>query len=470
MNDFQDQTLSIINVGIRSFADNISSAGGSVEHVDWQPPANGNREVGAKLAELINHPAIEAANRVAFDRYAAANPVLAGVGVAGRDLPDMDGRTILHAGPPVAWEEMCGPMKGAIIGAALYEGWADDPESAEKLAEDGEIRFDSCHHHDAVGPMAGIVSPSMPVWIVNNEEHGNRAFCTLNEGLGKVLRFGANSDDVIERLKWMETSLAPTLAAALRATGPIEMKPLIAQALHMGDEVHNRNTAGTSLLIKKLIIGALDSDASRRDIREMAAFVAGNDHFFLNISMPCCKAMLDAAHGVEGSSMVTAMARNGVHFGVRISGLPDRWFTTPAPVVDGLYFPGYSIADAAADIGDSAITETAGLGGFAMAASPAITQFVGGSPADALVRSRDMRHITIGRNSQFTLPALDFAATAAGIDVRKVVDTGILPVVNTGIAHKEAGIGQIGAGITSAPLEVFIQTIEPLHASVIAAS
>jgi len=467
MTDFQDQPLSIINVGIRSFADNISSVGGSVEHVDWQPPAKGNRDVGAKLAELINHQAVEAANRVAFDRYAAANPVLVGIGVAARDLPDMEGKTILHAGPPVAWDDMCGPMRGAIIGAALYEGWADNPVAAEKLAEDGGIRFDSCHHHDAVGPMAGIVSPSMPVWIVKNEKHDNRAFCTLNEGLGKVLRFGANSADVIERLKWMETSLAPTLAAALKATGPIEMKPLIAQALHMGDEVHNRNTAGSSLLIKKLVIGALESDASPRDIRDMVAFVAGNDHFFLNISMPCCKAMLDAAHGVAGSSMVTAMARNGVHFGIRISGLPDRWFTTPAPVVDGLYFPGYSMADAAADLGDSAITETAGLGGFAMAASPAITQFVGGSPSDALIQSRDMRNITIGRNSQFTLPALDFAATAAGIDVRKVVDTGILPVVNTGIAHKEAGIGQIGAGITSAPLDVFIQTIEPLHASVV---
>ncbi len=470
MNDFQHQTLSIINVGLRSFAENISSVGGAVEHVDWRPPANGDREIGVKLAELINHPAVEAANQVAFDRYAAANPVLVGVGVAARDLPDMEGKTILHAGPPVAWEEMCGPMKGAIIGAAIYEGWADNPEAAEKLAADGAIRFDSCHHHNAVGPMAGIVSPSMPVWIVNNEEHGNRAFCTLNEGLGKVLRFGANSADIIERLKWMETSLAPTLAAALKASGPIEMKPLIAQALHMGDEVHNRNTAGSSLLIKKLVIGALESDASQRDIRDMVAFVAGNDHFFLNISMPCCKAMLDAAHGVKGSSMVTAMARNGVHFGVRVSGLPDRWFTVPAPVVDGLYFPGYSIADAAADLGDSAITETAGLGGFAMAASPAITQFVGGSPSDALIQSRDMRNITIGRNRQFTLPALDFAATAAGIDVRKVVDTGILPVVNTGIAHKEAGIGQIGAGITSAPLDVFIQTIEPLHASVAAAS
>jgi len=470
MNLFQDQALSVVNVGLQSFAESIASVGGSVEQVDWRPPANGDREIGAKLAELINHETIEAANHVAFERYAAANPVLAGVGVAGSDLPDMGGKTILHAGAPVPWEDMCGPMKGAIIGAAIYEGWADTLEAAEKLAGSGEIRFDSCHHHNAVGPMAGIISPSMPVWIINNEEHGNQAFCTLNEGLGKVLRFGANSPDVIEKLKWMETSLAGTLAATLKASGPIELKPLIAQALHMGDEVHNRNVAGSSLLIKKLVVGALDSDASQSDIRDMVAFIAGNDHFFLNLSMPYCKAALDAAHGVEGSSMVTAMARNGVHFGVRVSGLPDRWFTTPAPIVDGLYFPGYSMADAAGDIGDSAITETAGLGGFAMAASPAITQFVGGSPSDALIQSRDMRNITIGRNTQFTLPALDFAATAAGIDVRKVVDTGIEPVVNTGIAHKEAGIGQIGAGITSAPLDVFIQTIKPLHASVVAAS
>jgi hypothetical protein len=361
-------------------------------------------------------------------------------------------------------------MKGAILGATIYEGWADSLAEAEKMAASGDIRFDSCHHHNAVGPMAGIVSPSMPVWIVDNTEHGNQAFTTLNEGLGKVLRFGANSPDVIERLKWMAKSLAPTLNAAIKETGPIELKPLIGQALHMGDEVHNRNAAGSSLLIKKLVVGALDSDATQNDIKEMVAFIAGNDHFFLNLSMPSCKVMLDAAHGVPNSSMVTAMARNGVKFGIRISGMSDHWFTTPAPVVDGLYFPGYSIKDAAADLGDSAITETAGLGGFAMAASPAITQFVGGSPADALVQSRNMRNITIGTNSQFTLPALDFAPTAAGIDIRKVVDTGILPVVNTGIAHKEAGVGQIGAGITSAPLDVFLQTIEPFHNSLFSSS
>ncbi|PPR63688.1 MAG: hypothetical protein CFH08_01434 [Alphaproteobacteria bacterium MarineAlpha3_Bin7] len=467
MPDLSNKELNITNVGLRSFCENIQSAGGSATHLDWEPPANGDSEIGSKLADLVNHKKIEVANDEAFGRYLAANPVLAGVGMACENLPNMVGKTILHAGAPVDWRDMCGPMKGSILGAAIYEGWVDNLVDAEKMADHGEISFDSCHHHNAVGPMAGIISPSMPVWIINNTEHGNQAFTTLNEGLGKVLRFGANSPDVIKRLKWMEEFLAPTLNSAIQKTGPIELKPLISQALHMGDEVHNRNAAGSSLLIKKLVVGALGSDSTQNEIKEMVSFISGNDHFFLNLSMPSCKAMLDVAHGVPHSSMVTAMARNGVEFAIRVSGLSGQWFTTPAPVVDGLYFPGYSMDDAAADLGDSAITETSGLGGFAMAASPAITQFVGGSPADALLQSRNMRNITIGTNSQFTLPALDFAPTAAGIDVRKVVDTNILPVVNTGIAHKEAGVGQIGAGITSAPLDVFVQTITPLHKSVI---
>ena len=466
MSSLFSNPMNVINIGLESFAENIAQAGGIVSHVYWQPPGNGDRDLGNKLADLVNNEVVEAANEAAFFKYLAANPTIDAVDVAGRALPGMGKRMILHAGTPVAWDEMCGPMRGAIVGAALYEGWASTVEEAEALAAQGEIDFDSCHHHNAVGPMAGIVSPSMPVWVVNNPEHGNQAFCTLNEGLGKVLRFGANGPDVIDRLKWIEVSLAATLGSALKKTGPIELKPLISQALHMGDEVHNRNVAGSSLLIKKLVAGALEADLPQADIKEMVTFVSGNDHFFLNLSMPCCKAMLDAAHGVRGSSMVTAMARNGVQFGVRVSGLPDEWFTTPAPVVDGLYFPGYTIEDAAPDIGDSAITETAGLGGFAMAASPAIVRFVGGSPSEALGHSRNMHHITIGSNSQFSLPALDFAASAAGIDVRKVVDTGILPVVNTGIAHKEAGVGQIGAGVTTAPLDVFLQVIEPLHSSV----
>jgi hypothetical protein len=360
---------------------------------------------------------------------------------------------------------MCGPMRGAIVGAILYEGWARDAARAQAMAESGEVAFEPCHHHAAAGPMAGIVSPSMPVWMVANAAGGNRAFATLNEGLGKVLRFGANGPEVIARLKWIEQTLAPTLRAGLAKLGDVELKPLMAQALHMGDEVHNRNAAASSLLIKRLVPALLKSGAPAADVAASIEFVAGNDHFFLNISMAACKAMLDSAANVPHSSVVSVMARNGVDFGIRISGLGARWFTAPAPVVNGLYFPGYSIADAAPDLGDSAITETAGVGGFAMAAAPAIVKFVGGSAQDALANTLAMTQITLRRNSAFTLPALDFAGTPAGIDARRVVDSGILPVINTGIAHKEPGVGQIGAGVTRAPAACFAQAVKALAAA-----
>jgi uncharacterized protein DUF1116 len=456
------KSLSVVNVGIAGFAEAIAARGGAVTRLDWAPPAAGDRAAGSALARVINEPKIEAANARAVERYLAAQPKLIGIGVARDALPGMKERMVLHAGPPVAWTRMCGPMRGAIIGAILYEGWAEDAERAEKLAASGKIAFAPCHHHSAVGPMAGIISPSMPVWIVANGAGGNRAFSNLNEGLGKVLRFGANSAEVLARLKWMEKTLAPTLGAALKVLGELELKPLMAQALHMGDEVHNRNTAASSLLIKRLVPALLKSGAPGADVASAIEFIAGNDHFFLNISMAACKAMLDAAHGVAASSMVTAMARNGVEFGIRVSGLGERWFTAPAPVVNGLYFPGSTIKDAAPDLGDSAITETAGLGGFAMAAAPAIVKFVGGSAQDALANTMAMTHITLARNGAFTLPALDFSGTPACIDARRVVDSGILPVINTGIAHKAPGVGQIGAGVTRAPLGCFTQAIAAL--------
>jgi hypothetical protein len=458
--------LSVLNVGIASFADAIVQRGGDALQLDWAPPANGERAAGEALAALVNHPLIEAANATALERFLAAQPKLAGIGVARDLLPGMGERMILHAGPPIEWRRMCGPMRGAIVGAILYEGWADSAARAEAMAKAGEIAFEPCHHHAAVGPMAGIISPSMPVWIVVNANGGNRAFCTLNEGLGKVLRFGANSAEVIARLNWMARTLAPTLRAGLAVLGELELKPLMAQALHMGDEVHNRNVAASSLFIKRLAPALLKSAAPAADVAAAIEFVAGNDHFFLNISMAACKAMLEAAQGVPNSSLVTAMARNGVEFGVRVSGLGERWFTAPAPRVDGLYFAGYSIADAAPDLGDSAITETAGLGGFAMAAAPAIVKFVGGTAEDALANTLAMTHITLGRNAAFTLPALDFAGTPAGIDLRRVVDTGILPVINTGVAHREPGVGQIGAGVTRAPAECFAQAVTALATEV----
>ncbi len=457
--------LSVLNVGLASFADAIVHTGGRATQIAWMPPANGDATAGAALARLVNAPAIEAANNQACDAYLTAQPMLAGVGVAREVIPGMSGLTILHAGPPIAWSRMCGPMRGAVVGAILYEGWADDADRAGAMAASGDIAFAPCHHHAAVGPMSGVISPSMPVWIVRNATHGNAAFCNLNEGLGKVLRFGANSAEVIARLKWMETVLGPALRAALEVLGETPVKPLMAQALHMGDEVHNRNVAASSLFVKRLAPVLLKTRTAPADIAAVIDFIAGNDHFFLNISMASCKAMLDAAHGVANSSVVTAMARNGVEFGIRVSGLGDRWFTTPAPVVDGLYFPGYTIADAAPDLGDSAITETAGVGGFAMAAAPAIVKFVGGTPQDAAANTLAMGHITLRKNDAFTLPTLDFAGTPACIDIRRVVDTGILPVINTGIAHRDPGVGQIGAGVTHAPLVCFTEAIAALAAS-----
>ncbi len=459
MNSLFGNPLSVLNEGLASFADPIAARGGAVTRLEWAPPAAGDRAIGTALAQTINDPAIEAANAKAADRYLAAQPRLTGIGTAREALPGMVDRMILHAGPPVPWARMCGPMQGAIVGAILYEGWAADAARAQAMAKSGDIAFEPCHHHAAVGPMAGIISPSMPVWIVSNPVHGNHSFSNLNEGLGKVLRFGANSPEVIARLKWMAQTLAPTLQSGLKVLQDLELKPLMAQALHMGDEVHNRNVAASSLLIRRLVPALLKSSAPAADAAAAIEFIAGNDHFFLNLSMAACKAMLDATHGVAGSSMVTAMARNGVEFGIRVSGLGEKWFTAPAPVVDGLYFSGYSKANAAPDLGDSAITETAGIGGFAMAAAPAIVKFVGGTAQDALANTLAMTHITLRRNGAFTLPALDFGGTPACIDARRVVDTGILPVINTGIAHQEAGIGQIGAGVTHAPLECFSKAI-----------
>lgn len=466
MTELLNEPLHVVNVGLGSFAESVAAAGGAVTHLDWRPPAEGDAAVGRALARLVGHPVVESANETAFARYLAARPVLRGIGVARDVIPGFGERMLLHSGPPIEWERMCGPMQGALIGAAILEGWAMDAESARELVSSGDIALEPCHHHHTVGPMAGVVAPSMPVWIVEDAEHGGLSFSNLNEGLGKVLRFGAYAPEVIDRLRWMAAELAPAVHAAIEHLGGVETKPLIAQALQMGDECHNRNVAASSLLFKKLAPAMLRAGVPVDRAAAALEFIAGNDHFFLNISMASCKSMVDAAHGVEGSSMVTALSRNGVDFGIRLSGTGERWFTAPAPMVEGLYFAGFSATDAAPDLGDSAIAETAGIGGFAMGAAPAIVQFVGGTPADAVAYTREMYHITLGSNPVFTLPPLGFAPTPAGIDARRVVDTGIQPVINTGIAHKDAGVGQVGAGVTRAPLACFEKAVDALAAEV----
>lgn len=453
----------IVNVGVESFADGPRACGATVLHAAWRPPGSGEARIAWALAGLAGDPddpacpgsQVDRANQEAVRRLLEAQPVLEDIRLAREVWPEM-GRSLLHAGPPIPWTRMCGPMRGAAIGAMLYEGWAASPAEAEALAGRGEVAFAPCHHVGAVGPMAGLISPSMPVAVVRNQAAGNLAYATLNEGLGKVLRFGAYGPEVLERLRWMASILAPGLRRALLALPEgIRLKAIMAQALQMGDEVHNRNVAATSLLFRLLAGALVRSDLDRQTVEEILRFIDGNNHFFLNLSMAACKASLDAAHGVPGSSLVTAMSRNGVEFGIRVSGLGDRWFTAEAPRPAGLYFSGFSEADANPDLGDSAITETAGVGGFAMGAAPAMVQFIGGTPADALAATREMGEITLARNPAFSLPALNFQGAPTGIDVRQVVDTGIRPVINTGIAHREAGVGQVGAGIVRAPLACF---------------
>jgi hypothetical protein len=448
----------VVNVGVNLFADALEARGVRVGRVDWRPPAT-----ACDLAALWRDE-VDAANRTALRRLLDAHPVLVDVRPAHEVVPGMTPTTFLHAGPPIDWDRMSGPVRGAVIGALLYERLADSEDAAERLAASGKLTFDPCHHHAAVGPMAGITTARMPMLVVENRATGTRSYSTLNEGLGKALRYGAYGPDVVERLRWFETVLGPALGEAVRQAGGVDVRTLIAQALQMGDECHNRNRAASSLLIKTLAphVAALDLPAAER--ARILAFAAGNDHFFLNLGMAACKAALDAAHGVAGSSMVTTMARNGTDFGIRVSGLGDRWFTGPAETPVGLYFSGFGAADANPDMGDSAITETGGLGAFAMAAAPAIVQFIGGTPADALGYTRRMYEITLGESEAYRVPALDFRGTPTGIDVRLVLQTGILPQINTGIAHRRAGIGQVGAGLVKPPMACFEQAGQALVA------
>ena len=458
INELFRSDLKVVNLGLTSFKEALDSVGVPTVQVDWKPPV----DVDPALLRAVraNRARIEEANRKVTAKILAAQPVLVGLEKALDVIPGMKPNLILHSGPPITWDRMCGPMRGGIMCALMYEGRAKTPAEAEKLAASGAIRYSPCHEHGAVGPMAGIVSASMPVFLVKNEENGNTAYSTMNEGLGKVLRFGAYGEDVIQRLKWMEQVLYPALKKAVAKLGRIDLKNLIAQALHMGDEGHNRNRAATSLLYRALAPAVVTTAADPKTAADVLEFINKNDHFFLNLSMAAGKAGLDAGRNVPGSSIVVVMARNGTDFGVQLAGTGDAWFTGPSDVPDALYFPGYTKADANPDIGDSAITETNGLGGFAIAASPAIVQFVGGSVDDALNYTRQMYEITAAESPVYQIPALNFRGTPTGIDVIKVVEKGILPFIDTGVAHKNPGVGQIGAGVLNAPLEPFRMAFE----------
>jgi hypothetical protein len=450
----------VVSAGVEPLAAEVEAQGAPLERLAWRPPLDGAEE---PLRRLIGRSTeIAAANDRAVGRMQAAQPLLVGVARAADVLPGVTERTILHSGPPLEWRDAAGPLRGAVIGALIYEDLADTPERAERLVAAGRVELSPCHEHAAVGPMAGVVSPSMPVWVVEDAAGGGRAHCTFNEGLGKVLRYGAYSQEVIERLRWMSDVMAPIMAAAVSEA--IDLRAILSQALQMGDEGHNRHRAATALLIKQLLPALLTLDAASTDVAEVARFIAANDHTFLNLAMPAAKVMADAASGVPGSTIVTTLSRNGTEFGVRVSGTGEAWFTGPAQPVEGLYFPGYAARDASLDIGDSAITETVGLGGFAMAAAPAIASFIGGTPDEALAATTQMYDIAWAESEHWLVPALGFRGTPVGIDCRAVCLSGTLPVINSGIAHREPGIGQIGAGVVHPPARPFVTALEALAA------
>lgn len=453
----------IINVGVESFNDSLRDYGARTVQFSWRPMAGGDK----KMIHLLNALAvrgeeIDAANNVVISRLRDSQPVLVDVVPAKSVIPELNGKVILHAGPPIRWENMTDPMQGSCVGAVLFEGWADNEKDARALLASGEVSFEPCHAAHAVGPMGGITTGGMAVLVVENRTDGTVGYCTMNEGIGKVLRFGAYSQEVVDRLHWMSDVLAPVLSAALRSLGDgLSVSPMIAKAITMGDEFHQRNIAASLVFLKEIApaITALAWDQSEKE--EVIDFLARTDQFFLNIMMATGKAMVDYARKYEHGCVVTTMARNGENFGVKIAGMGDEWFCAPVNTPEGLYFTGYSAEDANPDIGDSAITETVGVGAMAMIAAPGVTRFVGaGGFADAIAYSEEGERICVAHNPNWAIPTWDFKGTNLGIDIRKVVATGIVPTINTGIAHKKAGLGQIGAGTVKAPLACFQKALE----------
>jgi hypothetical protein len=446
-----DTPTSVVAVGADLLASAVESQAVPVTRVDWRPPMPGTED---DLVAVALDPLRADANARALAAVLDVQATLVDVAPASEVLGLEPGQ-FLHAGPPIEWGRASGPLRGALLGGAALEGLVADPDDAVALFESGSsVSLEPCHHRGTVGPMAGVVTPSMWMWVLEDQRTGRRAFCSLNEGLGKVLRYGAYSPDVLQRLRWMGGVLGPLLRAAVRASDPVDVTGILTQMLQMGDEAHNRNRAGTLMLLRDLS-PALVSAGDPADVADVLRFVGGNDHFFLNLAMPACKLALDAARGIDGSTMVVAMARNGTDFGIQVAGTGDEWFTGPAQLADGLYLGDFGPDDANPDIGDSAITETAGIGGFAMATAPAIVRFVGGSVPDALATTQRMHEITLGENPRWQVPVLEFQGTPTGIDVTMVCRTGILPQINTGMAGRVAGVGQVGAGLVTPPAEIF---------------
>jgi len=399
---------------------------------------------------------IKAANQEVLKRLVEGEPVLVDIAPAGEVIPGMEGKLITHSGPPIEWDRMCGAQQGAVMGQVLYEGWADTPDEARALVESGGVRLEPNHHHNSVGPMAGTISPSAPVWVVENTTFGNRAYSRQVE---PRVQFGEFSDEALQGLRLWRDVWAPALRQGLKAKEGLPLKPIIVQALQMGDELHNRHSASSSLFANAMAVAMVEAGVVGEELLKTLYYVTNHNLIFLGLAMASGKAIADAAHGIEFSTVVTAMARNGTEFGIRVSSLGEAWFTAPAPEVDGLFLTGYKEADAGLDMGDSAIAETVGWGGFVLGGAPGILTLVGGTPEQALEYTRQMATITTGEHPTYRLPALGFIGAPIGIDIRKVVQLDLPPIIDTAIAHKDPGYPIIGAGMVRPPMECFKQAL-----------
>lgn len=461
-----DSDLQVISLGVGEFAEALRRQTVPVVELAWQPPAGGEAALVAVLKQLYGRrelvERIDAANHETLQRILDSNPQVVDVAPAGEAL-GLE-RTILHAGPPIAWERMCGPQQRAVLGAIRFEGWAEDNAAAAALIENGQVSLSPCHRYNAVGTMTGIISPSMPVLVVRNETFGNSAYATFNEGRGDTLWFGVAEPATLERLAWLRAEVGPAMRATIAQHGPLNVFDIVAQGLQMGDECHARSAACSALLLKRLAAPLLEAEVSSKTVAAIARFIDNNNHFFLSFTIAAVKATMDAAHGVPYSTVVTAMARNGVDFMVRVGGLGHRWLVAPvSPMDEAVYYTGYGVEDAAGDIGDSAIIETCGLGGMAIAAAPTIAPFVGGSLADEIATVRTFAAIALGTHEKFRLPPMDSAHPPLGLDLRKIVETRIVPFITTGVLHETSPtVGQIGTGIARAPIEVFDRALVAL--------
>ncbi len=462
-----EDKLKVINIGLDGFAKDMRQQDISVVDVDWYPPADGDPNLN-EILKTINFDQdllkrIKNANKMVIERVKNANPQVVDI-ISAEEALELPIHTILHSGPPIEWDRMCGPQKRAVLGAIQFEGWADDEDGAIKLLKKEKITLLPCHQYDAVGPMTGIISPSMPVLVTKNEPYGNYGFSTFNEGRGNTLWFGIYDMGTLDRLKWIRDTLGPAMKAAVKIHGPINVFDIVEQGLQMGDECHARHAASTALLIKQLIPSMLDAGVSGKTVSSIIRFMNENSHFFLNFTLSAVKVTMDSAHNIPFSTIVTGMSRNGVDFMLRVSGLGENYIVGPVSSMDNaVYYTGFTVEDAAGDIGDSAIAETCGLGGMAIASAPSLAPFVGGSLSDEIESIQKLNSITLDTHHRFKMPAMDMENTPLGIDILRVVETRTVPFITTGVLHETSPVvGQIGTGISNVPVTLFDQALMAL--------